>query len=99
MQSPSEPKPQTECESTHHFRFSLFLGWLTLSLSLYVLGMGPVIMMYDKGLLQNKALLAITDTFYRPLGYLYNNTFFHKPIGMYLHLWSRHFDAIGNTRP
>lgn len=84
---------------TRSFRLSIFAGWLALVLALYVLSWGPAFMMYDRGMLRSPSAQKIARIVYGPLGAAYNTALLHRPLGMYLHLWSKHFDEIGNIRP
>ena len=75
-------------------------GWIVWPvgiLVLYVLSVGPAVMMEEKGMISkdNGFLLKL----YSPLGWAYENTPLHKPLGMYLHLWSsKYFDKNGEQK-
>jgi hypothetical protein len=61
----------------------------------YALSIGPVVMLIDKKVIapSNKLLV-----FYLPLERLYIQTPFHKPLGLYLRLWSTRFDKNGDQK-
>jgi hypothetical protein len=72
-----------------------FIVWPLVILILYLLSFGPFWMMIEKGLI---GPLMITNRrvipnnkfifkFYQPVFWAYDNTLFHKPLGIYLHLW------------
>lgn len=83
----------TPNEEKHSKSLPGFIVWPFVILILYVLSVGPVEMMEDKGRIShNNPMLRI----YEPLAWAYMKTPFHKPLGMYLHLWSKHFDKNGD---
>jgi hypothetical protein len=59
------------------------LGWAALAFFAYLLSTGPFVMMDAKG---NRVHSSLVIAVYTPAGWLYRNTFFRKPIGMYWHL-------------
>jgi hypothetical protein len=70
-----------------------FPFWILGGILMYVLSSGPYMMAEQKGL----AAAPVLQTIYEPLFYAYFHTPFHKPLGMYFHLW-RHqvFDKNGD---
>jgi hypothetical protein len=72
---------------------SVFL-WPSVILVVYVLSIGPIMMLVGKGVIAyNKG---VAD-FYSPLEYAYGQTPLHKPLGIYLHLWRpERFDKNGD---
>lgn len=74
------------------------LGWLGMILVVYVLSAGPVVRMFDKGMIPlNSKEEKFLQRFYRPLDWAYSKTPLHKPLGMYGHLWSDKFDSNGEV--
>lgn len=74
-----------------------WVAWPMAVLVLYVLSIGPVMMMDEKGLLSG-GRRSFFQNLYNPLGWAYENTPLHKPLGMYFHLWSKHFDKSGEVK-
>ena len=72
-------------EEKHSINWGALILWPVVILILYVLIIGPVMMMMDKSAGSRSNQLA--RKFYAPLGWAYDNTPLHKPLGMYLHLW------------
>lgn len=92
-QKPETTKPD---EDKHSFNWG-WIAWPCVILFLYGLSLGPALLMQDKGHISpnNQFLRA----FYAPLSWAYKDTPFHKPLGMYLHLWvPKYFDGKGNVR-
>jgi hypothetical protein len=68
--------------------------WGGGALALYFLSVGPVARLTARQLVPLSAMNAI----YAPLGWMYEKTPLHKPIGIYLHLWMPdEFDAKGDV--
>ena len=80
-------------EEKHSINGGAIILWAAVILLGYFLSIGPVVMLVDKKMIAPTNKLVI---FYRPLERLYGQTLFHKPLGMYLHLWSARFDGKGN---
>jgi hypothetical protein len=59
-----------------------FVLWPFVILLLYVLGSGPAMFAYRRGIMANALFVA-----YRPLLSAVYPTRLQKPFGMYLHLW------------
>jgi hypothetical protein len=97
-------------EDKHSINWGAFIFWPFVILILYVLTFGPV-MRFGSVLMvvvaRNKGSIYISDPrnrfsekFYAPLGWAYNKTPLHKPLGMYMHLWlPRCFDKNGDAPP
>ena len=82
-------------EDKHSGSLSAFFAWLFVILVLYFLSSGPVVMMYEKGVITGDSKLL---QLYDPLDWFYEETPLHKPIGMYFHLWApKHIDENGET--
>lgn len=75
-----------------------FIVWPLVVLALYALSYGP----YQKIVVRRSIPWEppFSANMYSPLGWIYWKTPLHKPLGMYLHLWSpKDFDAKGNEVP
>lgn len=93
MEKPAETT--TPAEEKHSIPWTGFIVWPFVILILYVLSIGPVAIMSDKGLISHNN--EFIWKFYKPLGWAYLNTPLHRPLGMYLHLWvPKHFDKHGD---
>ena len=66
-------------------------------LTSYVLSLGPALKIYDKGKF-SPSQKAFMEHFYLPLEWAYKSTLLHRPIGMYLHLWSERFSSNGEIQ-
>lgn len=75
-----------------------WLVWSCLFLALYVLSVGPVVMIAGrKKPVPHFAARIAVRRFYAPLGWVYETKLFHKPLGKYLHLWAPAlYDRNGN---
>ena len=87
-------QPETTApKEKHPIPWTGFIVWPFVLLLLYVLSVGPVVMMNDRG------RISLNNTFvwnfYSPLDWAYEETLFHKPLGIYLHLWSKRFEKNG----
>jgi len=71
------------------FSWRPFILWPLGIVILYVLSYGPIVRMQEKGLFSIKNRLV--RNFYAPLWWAYGTKTFHKPLGMYLHLWDPDF--------
>jgi hypothetical protein len=81
MEEQPEAKP-TEKKKT--FNWAIIL-WPVVIVSLYVLSAGPFVMMVHNGDISKHN--RFFQAFYRPLSRAYLLPLFHKPFGMYLHIW------------
>jgi hypothetical protein len=88
-----EEQAETTAEGKEGRGVWTYVYWAGAVLVLYVLSWGPTFMMFQKGW-WNYARLA---PLYRPLGWAYDKTPLHKPLGMYLRLWCpNRFDKNGD---
>jgi hypothetical protein len=88
-------KTTIQTEDKHSISWSAFIVWPFVILSLYVLSTGPLVMMFDKKIVSpNSNLWRV----YQPLEWAYDETLLHRPLGMYLHLWSKRFDKNGDPK-
>ena len=90
LTEPGDNAPETEAKKSRGLG-SYVVCWF-LVVMLYVLSSGPVQLLIQKRLLPR-------DVFwiYQPVGWLYEHTPLHKPLGMYLHLWDPlTFDTSGD---
>jgi hypothetical protein len=71
--------------------------WAAGLLVLYVLGSGPLVMLSSRNLLPD-SVLNVLEKIYAPVEWAYEETLLHKPIGIYLHLWSKDFDKDGDQK-
>ncbi len=93
MEKPAEPA--TSIEGKHSINWG-FILWPLVILILYVLSFGPIMLMMDKGRISSNSKLE--QKIYKPWFWAYHNTPLHKPMGMYLHLWTPHlFDKDGRA--
>jgi len=84
MEAPAETKEETK----HSRGFGSYLVWVGVVLVLYVLSMGPAVMIDHKGVLEAHTTLGNSLTvFYAPMTWAYMETPLYAPIRMYLHLW------------
>jgi hypothetical protein len=83
----------------HSIPWTGFIVWPLVILLLYALSFGPVMRFGSMMLLlttrNNQSYIHTSPQrdrflgkFYAPLGWAYNETPLHKPLGMYMHLWS-----------
>ncbi len=64
------------------------LCWFAVGVVLYVLSVGPVAMLVEKKIIgPSTSITKFLAAFYKPLGWAYNKTLLHKPLGLYYHLW------------
>jgi hypothetical protein len=103
MEKPAEtatpgPVAPTTAGVGKHSIYWGFIVWPVAILLLYVLSFGPVMRFGSLMLLtvtrNNKSCFYTSPRrdgflarFYAPLGWAYNETPLHKPLGMYMHLW------------
>jgi hypothetical protein len=91
-----KPEIAPQEETGKHLNWQWFVLLPVVMAVLYVLSLGPVIMLVDKGRISGTSSL---EAFYHPLERAYRRTIFHKPLGMYLHLWvPRKFDKNGDMK-
>jgi hypothetical protein len=74
--------------------------WPAVVLLLYVLSIGPVLMMDDKNLIPNGSPAGrVLQIVYSPLEWAHENTPLRKPLEMYVHLWVPSlFNRKGNPK-
>jgi len=90
-----EPETTTTVKEKHSINWGAIILWPIVILLLYVLSLGPVMMMMEKGHISARNVLF---RFYEPLRWAYEDTPLRKPLGMYLHIWAPHyFDKNGNN--
>jgi hypothetical protein len=97
MEKPAETKE----EAKRSGGFGIYLIWVCAALVVYVLSVGPFLMMAQKGISMKRGDVARSclDTVYAPLGWAYQKTPLHKPLGTYFHLWSpKRFDQNGDIK-
>ena len=85
----ASPEIRKTADTTEEKDSHSWTGWIVWPvgiLVLYMLSVGPVVMMYENGHFSPR-LGQIFGKFYAPLFCAYEKTPLHKPIGMYLHLW------------
>jgi len=76
----AQPETMTASEEKNSFNWRVFILWPFLVLLLYVLSVGPVMMMVRKGRISPKS--GFVNRFYQPLNWAYQKTPLHKPLGM-----------------
>jgi hypothetical protein len=91
MSGPSEAPPTAPGEK-HSFNWRAFVLWPCVVVILYVLSAGPVLKLKDKNLIKGTKKWLVV---YEPVIWVYDNTFLHKPLGLYFHLWTDRFDEHG----
>ena len=74
-----------------------FLLWPIAALVVYLVCLGPFVMLVDRQMLSGRTE-NVLETIYAPIEWAYESTPLHKPIGMYLHIWSKRFDAKGDQK-
>src|SRR2546421_8430158 len=88
-------------ESKQSGGFGRYVYWAGVILVLYVLSWGPLVWI-DIPLLPGQPLSLVNRFFLGftyPGGWAYSHTPFHKPLGMYFHLWRpQMFDKNGEVR-
>lgn len=84
-------------EDKHSSSMGAFLVWPLAVLILYLLCVGPFVMLVDRQVVSGK-MEAMLEVIYAPVEWAYDSTPLHKPIGMYLHLWSKRFNAKGDQK-
>ncbi len=93
-----KPETTTPNEEKH----SINWGWITwpcVALVLYVLSSGPVVRIGHNGRPYGTMFNSFLKI-YGPLEWAYWETPFHKPLGMYFHLWApNRFDTNGDIAP
>lgn len=81
----AQPETTPPSEEKKPFNWWAFILWPFVILVLYILSLGPVAVMMDRGRLSPDN--EFVSGAYRPLNWAYQETQLHKPLGMYLHLW------------
>ena len=92
MSEPSEA-PLTASEEKHSFNWRAFVLWPCVIVILYVLSAGPIFKLMNKDVINGTEKWVVI---YEPVIWAYDNTFLHKPLGLYFHLWNRNY-FIGNV--
>lgn len=85
METSSAP---TEPEDKGSFPWGRPILWLCFLLMVYVLSIGPVAMLDDRGYLNSRAGQYL-EMIYLPLFWAHDKTFLHKPLDVYVSLWTR----------
>jgi hypothetical protein len=66
-----------------------WLWWLFISLLLYIVSTGPIIMLEERNIIASGGLTQqVIECVYGPLGWVVKRTPLQKPLGMYWHLWA-----------
>jgi hypothetical protein len=84
MPETAQPTPETDEKKSRGL--GSYVLWAFVAVVVYVLSMGPML----RFVVSRRPTSATTNIFkwvYFPVGYAYNKTLLHKPIGLYLHLW------------
>jgi hypothetical protein len=68
----------------------VWVCWSLGLLLLYFLSYGPVVLYEGRHPLQGKGLQEFIHAFYQPWLWTYDHTIFHRPLQLYLHLWTPH---------
>ena len=90
MKEPAETREETK----HSGGFGIYALWAGVVLILYVLSMGPALLVVTRD--RGSAAFKLFDWIYEPVQLAYWDTFLHRPIGMYMHLWCpEDFDKNG----
>jgi len=99
MDEPNRPaEPTAEAKRTRGF--AGYLVWLFVSVVLYFLSAGPAALMSWNGIFTSLGIYRVVSGFYTPWRLTYLHTPFHKPIGIYMHLWNPNlYDEKGNVNP
>jgi hypothetical protein len=71
--------------------FWSFIAWPAIVLVVYVLSVGPLVVMDEKGLLKGKTG-ELLGRIYAPLMWIYEETPLHKPLKWYVNLWTGRFE-------
>jgi hypothetical protein len=96
MEEPAEPTEETK----HSRGFGRYAFWAGVVLVLYVLSWGAALKMAEKRVFESgSAVYGFIKIVYIPLGWAYEETSLHKPLGIYLHLWRpQRYDKNGDRR-
>jgi hypothetical protein len=90
----AQPETTTPIEK-NSVNWRAFILWLFVILLLYVLSIGPVMMLEQNAWIAENQF---EKPIYRPVQWIYLKTPLHKPLGIYLHLWApKWFDKKGNN--
>jgi hypothetical protein len=88
-----DPAEETKAEEKHSRGFMSYVGWAGVIVLLYFLSFGPVFLIIFKTSFPSYYL----DVLYQPWIWVYEETPLHKPLGIYMHLWSPdYFDKNGD---
>src|SRR5436189_5206690 len=106
MPDTAQPAPETHEKKSRGL--GSYVVWGLLALMLYVLSSGPVVRLMHQRQTKKFQKLApgakgidmtlldnVVGFIYGPLNWAYNTDTFHKPLGLYWHLWSRSFHKEG----
>lgn len=74
-------------EEKRSISWGVIILWPVVILILYIMSVGPFMMMYDRELITNTRIMAV----YEPLDWAYKYTCLHKPLNLYLSLWCKRF--------
>ena len=76
----------------------LLLCWLAVMVMLYVLSLGPVMVVCAKMKISAPQPAGqLLASFYKPIEWAYTKTFLHKALGVYWHFWvPSSIDSKGN---
>jgi hypothetical protein len=90
-ENPPEEKPSRG--------FLRFLPWVGVIFLAYCLSSGPLVMLVDRNVIGGSGtMMRLVETVYSPLEWAYDETPLHKPIGIYLSLWSKRFNSNGDEK-
>ena len=92
MSEPSEV-PLTAPGEKHSLNWRAFVLWPCLIVTLYCFSLGPMLKLMNKDVISGKEKWLVV---YEPVIWAYGNTFLHKPLGLYFHLWTDRFDRNGD---
>jgi hypothetical protein len=94
MDAQPETTTPTDRKSTN---WPSLVLWPFMILFLYMLSVGPVAMLTDRGVIADDN--EFVKVLYCPVLWAYIDTPLHKPLGMYLHLWAPGgFDRYGDWK-
>jgi hypothetical protein len=97
MEEPNQPTEPT-AEPKRSRGLASYVVWGFGIVVLYLLSMGPVDLMGAKGMLGSTAY-RILYYVYLPWEWAYLRTPLHKPLGMYMHLWTPEaYDRTGTLK-
>jgi len=76
-----QPAPETDEKKSR--ALGSYVVWTFVAVMVYVLSSGPVMLLTSKRVVTTRAFNLV----YKPVGWAYDRTPFHKPLGLYLDLW------------